>query len=338
MSKIIPPGKLPLELLDKLLGSYENTDTRVLVGPRVGEDATVIEFGDICLVAKSDPITFATDDIGYYAIHVNANDIATMGAEPRWFLTTLLLPEKSTDESLVESVFSSIHGAASEAGITVCGGHTEITVGLDRPVVIGLMLGEVKKDDLIQSVNLKVGDALLLTKGLGIEATAILSRERSHQLTKQGVGADVLQRGREYLRNPGISILREARIACQTGDVHAMRDPTEGGVATALRELAMAASGGLSLRYEALFASEDTRLICSQLGLDPLGVISSGALLIGVAVDDSENVRDAIRSAGIACEIIGHVEDQTFGLRILESGKWHDLPSFDRDEIGRVFE
>ena len=338
MSKTYPPGKLPLSLLDRFLGNYATTDDRVLVGPRVGEDATVITFGDTCLVAKSDPITFATEDMGYYAIHVNANDIATMGAEPRWFLATILLPENATDDSLVESLFSSIHRAATEIGVSVCGGHTEITVGLDRPIIAGQMLGEVKREDLIQSSNLQIGDAILLTKGLGIEATAILSREKAHQLSELGVEPGVLKRAGDYLRNPGISILKEARIACRTGEIHAMHDPTEGGVATALRELAMAASGGLALYSEGFIASEDTNLICSKLGLDPLGVISSGALLIGVAPADSEPVRDAIRADGIACEIIGHVKEREFGLRISESGRWYDLPSFDRDEIGRAFE
>ena len=338
MSTTFAPGKLPLGVLDRLLQTYTSSDNRILVGPRVGEDATVIDFGDTCLVVKSDPITFATDDIGYYAVHVNANDIATMGAEPRWFLATLLLPEKATDEDLVESVFNSIYRAAADIGVSVCGGHTEITVGLDRPIVIGQMLGEVKKDRLIQSSRLEIGDMLLLTKGLGIEATAILAREKAMELRIAGIDQDVLDRSANYLYDPGISILEEARIACRTGRIHAMHDPTEGGVATALRELAMAASGGLSLRSEALFAGEDTKLLCRQFDLDPLGVISSGALLIGVVADDSEIVRNAIRAAGIPCEIIGKVEEEAFGLKINESGTWRDLPAFERDEIGRIFE
>jgi hydrogenase maturation factor len=338
MSTSFPPGKLPLGVLDRLLHTYTSSDERILVGPQVGEDATVIEFGDTCLVVKSDPITFATDDIGYYAVHVNANDIATMGAEPRWFLATLLLPEKATDEDLVESIFDSIYRAAAEIGVSVCGGHTEITVGLDRPIVAGQMLGEVKKDRLIQSSRLGIGDALLLTKGLGIEATAILAKEKALELEKAGIGKDVLDRAANYLYDPGISILKEARIACRTGRIHAMHDPTEGGVATALRELAMAASGGLSLRSDALFAAEETQLLCRQFNLDPLGVISSGALLIGVEAEDSEKVRNAIRAAGIPCEIIGKVEEEAFGLKIFDSGTWQELPAFDRDEIGRIFE
>ena len=175
-SDYLPPGKLPLDVLAGLLSEFPaGTDPRVLVGPRVGEDATVIQFGESCLVAKTDPITFATDEIGRYLVHVNANDIATMGATPRWMLVTLLLPEGKTTPETVRTIFSSLQKAAGEIDVTICGGHTEITIGLDQPVAIGQMLGECSREDLIESTNLQVGDAILLTKGLGVEATALLA-------------------------------------------------------------------------------------------------------------------------------------------------------------------
>ena len=335
---VFPPGKLPLNVLDRLLHGYTGGDARVLIGPRVGEDATVIAFGDTCLVAKTDPITFVTDEIGRYAIHVNANDIATMGAVPRWFLATLLLPEKTTDAALVETIFKSIHVAAAEIGVSVCGGHTEITVGLDRPIVVGQMLGEVSREDLVRSDGLRAGDALLLTKGLGIEATAILAREKANQLREHGISTTDLDRARNYLHEPGISVLKEARIACETACVHAMHDPTEGGVATALRELALASGVGLALEAEAFFVSHETRRICAACRLNPLGVISSGALLIGVASEDSKQVRNAIQAAGIRCDIIGRAEKPAFGLKLRRDENWTDLPAFNRDEITRAFE
>jgi len=330
------PGKLPLDTLSRLLNRYTDAGERVLVGPSIGEDATVIEFGETCLVAKTDPITFATDEIGFYAIHVNANDLATMGARPRWFLATLLLPEGRTDDSQIEAIFESIHSAAREIDVSFCGGHTEITVGLDRPIVIGQMLGEVGREDLVRSSGLEVGDRLLMTKGLGVEATSLLAREIAVVLAEKGIDAETLAGARNYLHDPGISILQEARIACDSVRVHAMHDPTEGGVATALRELATASDVGLSLEAEALFASDETRRLCAVCGLDPLGVISSGALLIGVAEADAEQARDAIRTDGIRCEIIGRVEDRSFGLKVARDGSLIDLPTFERDEITKV--
>ena len=92
----IKAGKLPLELLSELLGTIDVSDTRVALGPRPGEDAALIDFGDRYLVAATDPITFATDSIGWYLVQVNANDVAVMGARPRWLMVTLLLPEQTS--------------------------------------------------------------------------------------------------------------------------------------------------------------------------------------------------------------------------------------------------
>ena len=138
-----PPGKLPLEDLSRLLERYAPKDPRLLVTPGIGRDAAVISFGDRYLVAKTDPITFATDQIGWYAVNINANDIAAMGGIPRWFLATLLLPGGKTGPGEVEEIFRQISAACRELGVSLCGGHTEITPTLERPIVVGQMLGEV---------------------------------------------------------------------------------------------------------------------------------------------------------------------------------------------------
>jgi hydrogenase expression/formation protein HypE len=333
-----PPGKLPIDVLDKLLSTHTTQkDPRVVVGARVGEDAAVIDFGNRYLVAKTDPITFATNDIGHYAIHVNANDIATMGAIPRWFLSTLLLPESRTDETLAETIFASLHKAAQEIGVSICGGHTEITIGLDRPIIVGQMLGDVAKEDLIQATNLEPNDCILLTKGLGIEATAIIANEKTNILETSDISPKTIAKATQYLYNPGISILKEARIACQTAPVKAMHDPTEGGVATALREWAQAADVGLDINGNALYISPETQQLCNHFQLDPLGVISSGALLIGVSQAHAQTVCNAIQKAHIPCAIIGHIQEKSFGLKITYNNTTTDLPIFDRDEIGKIF-
>ena len=130
-------GKLPPEILGRLLAGTPCTDPRVVVGPRIGEDAAVIDFGATYLVAKTDPITFATDRIGWYAVNINANDVAAMGARPKWFLATLLLPEGSADEGLAEGIFNDIVASCAGLGISLVGGHTEITAGLERPILVG---------------------------------------------------------------------------------------------------------------------------------------------------------------------------------------------------------
>ena len=334
----LPTGKLPLGLLNDLLDKYTGTaDPRVLVGPRLGEDAAVIDFGDRLLVAKTDPITFATDEIGYYAIHVSANDIATMGATPKWYLPTVLLPE-GIEIELVTDIFRSIQEAADGIGVAICGGHTEVTSGLDRPIVCGQMLGEVDRGRLVTSDGLQVGDRILLTKGMGIEGTSILARELADELDGYGVPDDIVTRAAGFLKDPGISVLTDARIACEQTHPHAMHDPTEGGVATALRELVSASKVGLAVYEAALHTAPETETLCKALSIDPLGLISSGALLIGLSESDVDSVRTHLERGGIASEVIARVEPASFGLRIGRGTEWEDLPSFPRDELARIFD
>ena len=332
---VLPLGKLKIDLLEQFLPEPDR-DTRVIVGPKIGEDAAVIDFGESYLVAKTDPITFATDEIGWYLICVNSNDIATMGAVPKWLLTTILLPENRTTEELVRRLMEQINTACEHFGITLCGGHTEITYGLDRPIVIGQMLGEVAKDKLIVSSGARAGDDLILTKGLGIEATSIIARERESDLLEK-FSPTFLSRAKQYLTSPGISVLKEAQIAVGTGGVHAMHDPTEGGVATAIHELAHAANLGVVVWQDALLISAETEQLCQELDLNPLGIISSGALLIAADPTKSSEIVSAITERNIPCEIIGQLLPPESGRWIEADSQRCPLPIFETDEITKVF-
>ncbi len=332
---VLPLGKLKIDLLERLLPQPDR-DTRVIVGPQIGEDAAVIDFGESYLVAKTDPITFATDEIGWYLICVNSNDIATMGAVPKWLLTTILLPENRTTEESVRRIMEQINAACDHFNITLCGGHTEVTYGLDRPIVIGQMLGEVAKDKLILSSGAQVGDDLILTKGLGIEATSIIARECELDLLEKFSPA-FLSRAKDYLTSPGISVLEEALIAAGIGGVHAMHDPTEGGVATAIHEVAHAANLGVVVWQDKLLISEETRQLCNELDLNPLGVISSGALLIVADPTKSDEIVSAIAGHNIPCKIIGQLLPPEGGRWLEVNSQRGPLPIFETDEITEVF-
>jgi hydrogenase maturation factor len=332
---VLPLGKLKIDLLEQLL-PQQDRDTRVIVGPKIGEDAAVIDFGESYLVAKTDPITFATDEIGWYLICVNSNDIATMGAVPKWLLTTILLPENRTTEASVRRIMEQINTACNHFGITLCGGHTEVTYGLDRPIVIGQMLGEVGKDKLIVSSGAQAGDDLILTKGLGIEATSIIARECEADLLAK-FSPTFLNRAKQYLTSPGISVLEEAQIAVGTGGVHAMHDPTEGGVATAIHELAHAANLGVVVWQDALLISEETEQLCGELDLNPLGVISSGALLIAADPTKSSEIVSAITERDIPSKVIGQLLPPESGCWIEADSQRSPLPIFETDEITKVF-
>jgi hydrogenase expression/formation protein HypE len=334
MPESFPLGKLPADVLADLLARYPVRDPRVILGPSPGEDATVLDLGSCYLVAKTDPITFATDEIGWYVVNVNANDIAATGGTPTWFMATLLLPEGRATRSLVDSIFDQMHTACEALNITLVGGHSEITYGIDRPIVVGMMLGLAGKDELVTTGGVQTGDVLLVTKGIPIEATAIIAREKAGVLRGK-FDPDFLARCAAYLHTPGIGVVNDAVLARQAGRVHAMHDPTEGGLATGLWEMADAAGKRLVVDPAGAIL-EDGRLLCEATGLDPLGAIASGALLLAVHPGDVAAIRAALEAGSIAVYEIGHAEDGPAEVIISASGKPLHRPA--RDEITRLFE
>jgi hydrogenase expression/formation protein HypE len=330
-------GKLPLPVLEDLLGRYATEDERLIVGPRAGEDAAVIDFGDRYLVAKTDPITFATDEIGWYAVHVNANDVAVMGAQPRWFLATVLLPEADATQELAETILAQIHGACCSLGIALAGGHTEITHGLDRAIVVGTMLGEVSPERLITTSGAQSGDAILLVKSVPIEGTSLIAREREQELLDRGYDSAMLERAQGFLHDPGISVVRAALLARDSAQVHAMHDPTEGGVATGLLELARAADLGLWVDLDRITVLPESQVLCAEYQLDPLGTIASGALLLTVAAEDSRHLQQTLAAEGYPTVEIGRMRDHREGLLAQRDGATIPLPTFPVDEIAKLF-
>ncbi|MFC1716222.1 AIR synthase family protein [Candidatus Poribacteria bacterium] len=337
MKSNLPVGKLSPDLLESLLASNHIDDPTVVIGPKVGEDCAVIDLGDSYLVAKTDPITFATDEIGWYLVCVNGNDIATMGARPRWLLVTLLLPENNTSEALVKNIFSQILTACKKFGITLCGGHTEVTYGLDRPIAVGQMLGQVEKDRLITSSGAQIGDDILLTKGIAVEAISLIAREREETLLSRNYSPQYIVQARQFLKDPGISVLQEAIIASDVGGVHAMHDPTEGGLATGLHEIARCSQVGMLVWPEKIHIFPECRDLCHEFDIDPMGVIASGGLLIVADPSYSSKIIDKLAHDGIHCSIIGRVVEMEEGLFFEEGQKKHAIPIFETDEITKIF-
>jgi hydrogenase expression/formation protein HypE len=337
MKDILPVGKLPPDLLAELLAQAPISDPRVLLGPGIGLDCAIVDLGATLLVFKSDPITFATEDIGWYLVQVNANDIATTGAIPRWLMVTALLPEATTSTESVKSIARHIFNACSALGISVIGGHTEITYGIDRPILSGTIIGEVQREQLILPNGARPGDRLLLTKGVPIEATAILAREFADQLSTVLSPAEI-QQAQKYLYEPGISILRDARLATAAGQVTAMHDPTEGGLATALWELAEASQCSLVLEPSAVLIPQLSARICNFFHLNPYAAIASGALLMAVDPSGTQEIIAALQQEGISCAEIGWVEQGPTQVWQQVEAQRQSLPSPERDEIARLFE
>jgi len=338
-NKTLPPGKLPPDMLRRLLASYAKPGKGVVVGPGIGLDAAVLDLGGPAefLVAKTDPITFVAEDVGHYSIAINANDIACMGGTPRWFLASVILPEGTATEETAEGIFRSIYEACEGIGVSVVGGHTEITHGIDRPIVVGHMLGTVEKGALITPAGARPGDSIILTKGIAIEAVSVIARIKSEEL-KKIYHEEFVERCRMFLKEPGVSVLKDARTAIAAGGVHCLHDPTEGGLSSGLYEIAEAAGVGITVRAGDIRVLPEAFELLGRYGLDPLGSIASGALLITAGPDDSVKIIAALEREGINAYDIGSVTEKDGCVRIERSGTSADMPVFERDEITKLFQ
>ncbi len=334
----LPVGKLSPEFLASLLAALDADDPSVIVGPGVGRDVAILDVGaEDYLVVTTDPITFATDALGHYAVWVNVNDIATSGGTPRWMLTTLLLPADETDEALVRDIWQQLEQAAAQVGVLLVGGHVEVTETVQTPVVSGMMIGTVARDSYVTAAGAQVGDAIVLLGQAPVEGTALLARELGDRLQDEGFSAEQIHDAAKMLFEPGICVIDYARLARQAcTDIHAMHDPTEGGLSTGLWEMAMASDVGLRVEVEAIDLVPLGEQFCAALGLDPLGLIASGCLLVAVPPKDATKLVDAAREAAIPAAIIATALPESAGLTLIRAGQTQPLPRYDQDELTRV--
>jgi len=328
--------------IDTLKGFLErNTilDPQVVVGPKIGEDAAVIDLRDktdCYWVVSSDPITFTSKEIGYYGVVVNLNDIATMGAIPKWFLATLLFPE-GTNLSIIEKVFRQIRNACRRFGISFIGGHTEITPGIKKMILSGHMIGEVKKEKLVKTSGARAGDLLLLVKGICIEGTSVIAREKEAELLKRGISSSLIRKAKRFIFNPGIDVLRSTQIACQAASIHSMHDPTEGGLINGLVEMAWASEKEIEVDFDKVLIYRESRILCEEFGLNPLGVIASGALLLTISPLDLSGIEKAFRKVSIPFQVIGKVKKGPARVFRIDGKGRKQLKPLSRDEILKIY-
>ncbi len=329
----LKPGKLPNRMLEQFIEDLSLDQSELLITPGVGEDIAAVESDSSVLILKSDPITFVAENIGRYTVTVNANDIATSGAVPRWLLTTLLLPPGTTGNE-IHRIFRQLAEAAEAEKIVLCGGHTEISPSVNKAIVSGFLVGTVAPEKLIRKTDMAEGDVILMTKSAGWEGTAILAEEHSGLLEENGVSRGTIDDALGYAG--GISILPEARLAADTGEVTAMHDVTEGGLATAVVEFSAAGGRRFQIDLDAVPVNGTTAELCRAAGLDPLGLIGSGSLLITVHPDAAESLEKALLDAGIPAARIGKVLGTGAGIEALRDGRFAEWPTFETDEITKV--
>jgi hydrogenase maturation factor len=332
----LTPGKLPLELLSKILSAHvSNLPDDVRIGPSPGMDAAVIKGDSGLTVVAMDPVTFVTRDLGYYLVTVNANDVAVMGARPKYFFFTLLLPDDKAEEADVDSVFGDVSESLKVYGAHLVGGHTEVTTGINHPIGIGTLIGETNPESLVTPGGARSGDALVMTKGVAIEGTSILAREKEGELLER-LSREEWERMRGFHRDPGIGVVREALALSSLGIPTAMHDPTEGGLAMGAVELAIASGAGLHLLEREIPVYSETRKLCEIFGLNPLGLIASGTLLFTCPVERLEAAEKALLSLKIPMAVIGEMKERGFGFRLETQEGLRDLPHSSQDELTKV--
>jgi hydrogenase expression/formation protein HypE len=326
------PGKLPVTLLQQLLHFHGAPDRRVVLGPAFGADAAVIDLGAQYLILKSDPVTFTADEVGWYAVHVNANDVAVMGARPAWFQATIIVPP-DTAAATVRQIVRDIDRGARHLGIAVTGGHTEVSPAVRHAVVAGDMQGVVRRAGLVTSAGARVGDVIVLTKAAGIEGTSIIARSFAGE-ARRLLGVRAQAQAARFHHNPGISVVPEALLGARCG-VTAMHDPTEGGVAAGLFELATASRKRLVVDLECIPVLSQTARLCEYFDLRPLGLIGSGALLMTIAEHHARSMVRALQRRGIAAAAIGRVASGT-GVEAYRAGRRTRFQWSERDELTKL--
>jgi len=320
----LPIGKVPVKVLKNIVFRYLGAHrSDVIMGPSIGEDAAIVRVGKKLMVISGDPVTGAVEKIGWLAVHVNANDVASRGIRPLWFVSCILLPEHSR-KNIVEKICSQIDRAARELNVAVIRGHTEVTPGLSHPIVAGCIVGLAERGKYVTSGGAKPKDRIILTKGAGIEGTAILASDRQRILNK-ALGKEFTAKAEKYFNR--ISVVKDALVAYHTGGVTAMHDPTEGGVACGLHELADASNVGFRVFEDRIIVNSETKAICDFFQVDPLQLISSGALLITASPKKAENIVQALSKNGVQSAIIGEiVKAQDGRILIRRDGSETQLP------------
>lgn len=318
------PGKIPVNILQEIVFKNLGAKRReVVLGPLAGIDGAVIDIGDKSIIASMDPITATAERIGWLAVNVNANDVATFGVQPAYFLSCILLPEK-TDRKIIQTLCSQMNKAAKNLGIAIIGGHTEVTPDLANPKIVGCAIGITEKGNYVTAKDAEPEDKLILTKTAGIEGTAILASDKKKQLGKTLSQSETRKATSLYDQ---ISIVKEATIAFRTGFVNAMHDPTEGGIAGGVHEMADASNTGFIIFQEKISIAHETMKICEFFQIDPLYLIASGSMLIAAQNNKARALVNALRKNGTKADIIGEFLDSP-SERIIrrKNGKEEALP------------
>jgi len=325
-------GKLSNDDLHKLISGHTGAfREEVMVRPGIGEDCAVIEFGKYGCVLSTDPITGATNEIGKLAVHISCNDVVSSGGVPLAIMVTILAPKDSTLQDL-ENIMNQASEECKILNVEIIGGHTEITEAVNRIVVSVTAIGKNLKEKIVKTAGAKTGDAVFMTKIVGLEGTGIIAYEKEKELS--GVLSSYeMAEAKSYLDK--LSVVKEGLVSTKFG-VNSMHDVTEGGILGALFELCSSCKKGCEIEYSKLPISDVTKKISEYYDIDPLKLISSGSMLITVSWDKKDEFLDTLKREGIEVSEIGCINDGEIIQIKMEDGSIQLIQGAEADELYKV--
>jgi len=294
---------------DLIMGKFGRRDPTVLVPPRTGVDAAVIDLGGgRVLVVAEDPIftmpRLSLETFGRFTVHIGASDVAVMGVKPRYMTYSLLLPPV-TPRGDVGRIVDAIHAAARDLGIAIVGGHTGFYPGFAAPTIGGItVFGLARRKDVVTPAGAHPGDEVVLTKGPAIETAALLATLREEELLGT-YPAPLVAKAKALTRS--ITVVADALTAAASGGVTAMHDATEGGVAGGLFEIAAASGVGMEIDERLFVYPDEVRMVCEAFGIDPVKAIAEGSLLVTVRPGKSAGLIARLKRKRIAASVVGKV-------------------------------
>jgi len=316
-------GKVPRDFLESVVFSNLGAKRRaLLVKPGHGLDNAVISLGGKkVLLVTSDPLSvipsIGMKESAWLSVHLLASDLTTSGVSPQFAMLDLNLPPEMSLPS-VGDYLKALGDECGKLGIAIAGGHTGRYPGSGYTVVGGgMMFSVAERDAYVTPAMARPGDAVLITKGAAIGATAVLARAFPEAIRKRA-GAALLSKARSRLRD--CSTVKDSQAAASLGlreTVTSMHDATEGGVLGGLSELSSACRSPVVVALERIHVPEEASAVCAAFGLDPLTTTSEGTLLITCKREGVEDVRAALAEEKVECYEVGRV-----GPRSLGRGLW----------------
>ncbi|MDD5556987.1 MAG: AIR synthase-related protein [bacterium] len=328
-------SKFPLRVLRENVYAFTGvSDPDVMLGAAFGEDAAMVRVGGDILLSHVDPIVGAVEGIGYLAVHVACNDIAARGIPPRWILLLIMVP-RLEDAETVGRVMADCRRAADEIDVSIIGGHTGYSSGISRPLAAVTALGVAGGRTPILTAGARIGDVVLVTKGVALEGTAILAQDFAGTAKRLGLGEEEIAGARRFIDM--VSVIPEALDLAEQG-AHAMHDATRGGLLETLLEIAHLSNVGIEIDASSIPVDPLVARFAGAFGFDPLRMISSGTLAATVPPEQAAAALERVRARHVVCAAIGTVVEGG-GVRVVRGGEvdFHDEIRCEEDELARMW-